>query len=225
MISSTFFSSITRSPLAGFRIRISSADELHQVFVAGDDNHVEIFLGRLARERADNVVRFVSGIFEDGQTHRLAIPAHERESERRGRRASAGAALCRPRKACRETWARQRRKRPPGSRSQILVLQKPPHHAGEEIGDVRRHAAAVLRSASASARRRRERCSPSHRPERAVLAFLAVIRLAFVINLARRSRRVAHPRRANVEYIADFALAHSQRRPETKRYPFQRQVT
>ena len=32
----------------------------------------------LARERADHVVRFVAGIFEDGQTHGFAIAAHER---------------------------------------------------------------------------------------------------------------------------------------------------
>ena len=50
-------------------------DELHEVLVARDDENLEILLGGLAGERADNVVCFVAGIFEDGQAHGLAKAA------------------------------------------------------------------------------------------------------------------------------------------------------
>jgi hypothetical protein len=52
------------------------ADQLHHVFVAGDDGHVELALIGLARECADDVVGFVTRRFEHGQAHGFANFSH-----------------------------------------------------------------------------------------------------------------------------------------------------
>ena len=78
MISSTFFSSITRSFFAGFSMRTRPPTSCIRSLSLVTMKTSRSSLRGLARERADHVVRFVAGIFEDGEAHRLAVAPHER---------------------------------------------------------------------------------------------------------------------------------------------------
>ena len=79
---------------AGAQHADAAADELHHVFVAGDDVDVEVALGGLARQRADHVVGFVARDFDGGQAHGFAEAANKGKLDRRDLRAWAGAGLC-----------------------------------------------------------------------------------------------------------------------------------
>ena len=66
-------------PRAGTQHAHVSADELHHVLVARDDGNVEALFRALLGERANHVIRFKSGKFEDGQPHGFAHPPHIRK--------------------------------------------------------------------------------------------------------------------------------------------------
>ncbi len=63
--------------LAGTQDANTAADQLHHVFVAGDDVDVDVAAAGLLGERADDVVGFVAGNLDDGQAHGFAEAAHK----------------------------------------------------------------------------------------------------------------------------------------------------
>ncbi len=129
------------------------ADQLQQVLVAGDDQDIEILLGGLARQRANDVVGLVPRNFQDGQAHGLAVAADvgqlHAEVFRHGRalRLVGGEELV--------------AKRGRGGvehdsdviRAQFLVLQQAPHHGGEQIGHLRGNARGGLQAVHGGVKR------------------------------------------------------------------------
>ncbi len=63
--------------LAGAQDADAAADQLHHVFVAGDDVDVDVAAAGLLGQRADDVVGFVARNFDDGQAHGFAEAAHK----------------------------------------------------------------------------------------------------------------------------------------------------
>ena len=111
----------------------------------------------LAGERADHVVGFISGIFQDREDAWPRNTGARRESAGKAHRAWACAALCRQAKSLsRNVGAADIEDYRDIVGAQILVLEKPPHHGGEQIGDFRGHSGVGLQSRSIGAKKARK---------------------------------------------------------------------
>ena len=67
-----------RGALSGAKHANASADELHHVFIAGDDVNIEIAFCGLARKAPDHVIGLVARAFDHGQAHGVTQAPHQR---------------------------------------------------------------------------------------------------------------------------------------------------